>query len=94
MSIQLTKSAFSALLQSPFALQLDQGTVSLTLVSCEQAKTEETMEGGRVPFSLLFESDHDIHLAQGIYSLVHSEAGSCELFLVPVGPRQLEAIFN
>ena len=48
----------------------------------------------REPFSLLFEVGESIQLSQGTYPVYHKKLGSFSLFLVPVGPAQLESVFN
>lgn len=48
----------------------------------------------REPFSLLFAVQGDINLQQQTYQVSHEQLGELPLFLVPVGPGQLESIFN
>jgi hypothetical protein len=48
----------------------------------------------RVPFSLLFEYDRDTVLSQKVYPVTHDQIGELTLFLVPVGPGQMESVFN
>jgi len=46
------------------------------------------------PFSLVFKGSHDLDLEQRIYELEHEDLGSLELFLVPVGFGEYEAVIN
>lgn len=50
------------------------------------------------PFSIVFRGPKDILLPQRIYRMEHTEIGSFEIFLVPIGPDEkglrYEAIFN
>jgi hypothetical protein len=62
--------------------------------------TESSRPGGRGPegqqrlqFALLFEGVGGPPLPQGIHGLEHAELGTVDLFLVPVGPGQYEAVF-
>ena len=48
----------------------------------------------REPFSLLFAVQADINLPQQTYLVSHERLGNQPLFLVPVGPGQMESIFN
>jgi hypothetical protein len=50
-------------------------------------------------FSVVFESDADTMLLQGLYQLTHPDMGECTLFMVPVvgrdpGRHCYEAAFN
>jgi hypothetical protein len=45
-------------------------------------------------FSLRFRAPDDARLGQGTYRLRHGELGEIDLFLVPIGPSELEAVFN
>jgi hypothetical protein len=52
----------------------------------------------RVPFALSFRTTRKGALPQRIYAVEHDEMGSCDIFLVPVGPDSVgmvyEAIFT
>ncbi len=57
--------------------------------------------GARVTdgFSVVFESDADTMLLQGLYQLTHPDMGECTLFMVPIVGREpgrhcYEAAFN
>ena len=58
----------------------------------------EASDGHRQPFSLVFRGPGDVLLPQRIYRMEHSEIGTFELFLVPIGPDEeglrYEAIFT
>ena len=45
-------------------------------------------------FSLLFNSSEGNPREQQIFVLEHQELGSFDLFLVPVGPHEYEAVIN
>lgn len=46
------------------------------------------------PFSLVFEVSPDVALDQGTYWLAPKDQEPQPIFLVPIGPRRYEAIFN
>jgi hypothetical protein len=46
------------------------------------------------PFSLVFRAEPAQELSQGIYHVDHPESGSTDMFLVPVGFGEYQAIFN
>ena len=48
----------------------------------------------REPFSLVFTSAPEVRLPQRIYALEHEHLGQLDIFLVPIGIGQYEAIFN
>jgi hypothetical protein len=48
----------------------------------------------REPFSLLFQLEDGSALAQRTYQVYHESLGEIPLFLVPVGERKMESIFN
>jgi hypothetical protein len=45
-------------------------------------------------FSLFFRASDREHREQQIFTLRHAELGEFDLFLVPVGPRDYEAVIN
>ena len=48
----------------------------------------------RKPFSLLFSLQGDFTLPQKTYCVSQEQLGELPLFMVPVGPGQMESIFN
>lgn len=67
--------------------------VSIVLVKAE-LHSKASAETGR-PFSLEFHAEEsEADLAQGIYRLRTPRWGEDLIFLVPIGPRRYEAIFN
>ena len=48
----------------------------------------------RAPFSLEFQGDPDLTLAQRIYRLEHAQLGALDIFLVPIAPGRYEAVFT
>ena len=74
--------------------------VDATLEELEELTNHGPSDGAekqRSPYSLLFKCGVG-GAPQGMYSLTHSELGSIDLFLVPVGgdaeSTQLEAVIN
>lgn len=48
----------------------------------------------REPFSLLFELPEGVDLRQQTYNVSQGDFGEVPLFLVPVGPGEMESIFS
>jgi hypothetical protein len=51
-------------------------------------------QGGRAPFSLVFEGGPSPPLPQGIHRIEHDELGAIEIFLVPIAADRYEAVFT
>jgi hypothetical protein len=92
MSEKLTVRNFAPYLHTRFRIMQQEGyELELTEVidSCN-AQLEQ--------FSLIFSGIVSPWLQQGTYTLVHSQMGECELFLVPLGPdasgMRYEAAFS
>ena len=60
-------------------------TVRLTKVTSLKASAHFK---GRSPFSLLFHGPKEYYLRQGTYRMEHSQMGSADFFIVPVGPDE------
>ena len=88
----LTADSFRPRLREHFKLQLDDGRLDLELV--EVAEFDAGGRAGRAPFSIVFRGPADPALAQGIWKLENDRLGELELFLVPIGPGQYEAVFT
>ena len=62
------------------------------------APEADSQPAGRRAFSLVFRGSPDPILAQAIYRVAHSEMGSVDLFLVPIGSdtrgMRYEAVFT
>ena len=94
----LTRDDFVAHLGTIFTLQGAEGTtMPLTLVEAEPARGGATV-AGRAPFALLFRSDVQHAVPQGLYRLDHPDMGTLEIGFGPVartaGGVEYEAIFN
>ena len=48
----------------------------------------------RRPFSIVFRGPNGPTLPQRTFRLEHAELGAFELFLVPIGPGEYEAVFT
>ncbi|MEM9218730.1 MAG: hypothetical protein AAGD25_30870 [Cyanobacteria bacterium P01_F01_bin.150] len=93
-------SDFSPLVGSSFHVNSDSSR-SLPLELVEAAKLGKNSLGQNSKteaFSLLFKGPNDSVLPQKIYSLIHSQLGELNIFLVPVGQDaegiRYEAVFN
>jgi hypothetical protein len=95
---QLTRQTFDPLVNQPFQVALDPGSLSLDLIECKALGSRQPEEGEREPFSLVFQGPPAPALAQQIYAVTHSSIGNIEIFLVPLGPAKggmkYEAIFT
>src|SRR5271165_7446053 len=64
----------------------------------ELAEVTDHSNGQLEQFSLIFTGNPSPWLPQGLYKLVHSQMGECELFLVPIGPdaagMRYQAVFS
>jgi len=90
---------FAAHVGSAFGLRLPDGTaLALVLMEATAHPYLPPQPGRRRGFSLVLRSELPGALPQGIYRLEHEVAGTMELFLVPIGPREggmcYEAVFN
>jgi hypothetical protein len=65
--------------------------LELELTSCVESPHATP---DRPAFSLFFESSGAERREQQIFTLEHDELGAFDLFLVPVGPQQYEAVIN
>ena len=88
----LTAADFSERQGATFRLTTEGGeSVDAVLAEVVEHGEREDM---RDPFSLHFSTDPDADLPQGTYKVEQDEAEPIDLFLVPVGPGQLEAVFG
>lgn len=64
----------------------------------EVTEIGEAYQGGRKPFSLIFQGPVAVILPQRIYRIVHPTHGALDIFLVPIGPdksgMRYQAIFT
>lgn len=90
-----THETFSERLDETFVVRLDDGSPLETRLVQVTLGTEESARGrDRHPFALLFHGPVQPLLPQRIYRMENETLGAFELFLVPVGPGQYEAVFN
>lgn len=72
-----------------FALTLD----SATTLASDRTRAEASRRT-REPFRLIFRGPALPLLPQRIYALEHAQFGRMEIFLVPIGPGEYEAVFT
>jgi hypothetical protein len=99
MSGLLTPATFEPHVGTEFTIDVGGGTAIQTLLDSVQRHPPRTHGDRTEPFSLTFVGPRDKPLPQATYSLEHSELGSLEIFLVPIGPNadgqpRYEAVFN
>jgi hypothetical protein len=58
------------------------------------AVLKEVLTSSPQTFSLLFKLSQPADAPQGICKIHHEKLGDMEIFLVPVGPDEYEAVFN
>lgn len=90
-------SIFAPLVGSRFQIEIDADqTVVAELVEADALNPggANSESASREPFSLVFEVENGIELSQRMYQVTHEVLGRLPLFLVPVGPRRMESIFN
>ena len=91
----LTHEQFDNLLQQRFEIVLEDSRIPCKLSECTVLKDgDQTSEGGRQPFSLIFVGPASPILPQATYRLEHDEMGALELFLVPVGCDEVGAQYQ
>jgi hypothetical protein len=93
----LTLDTFAPRIGERFHISAGEGsTIDTTLI--EATPLGVSARGGRQPFSIIFLGPPSPVWAQRIYRVEHDALGSCDLFLVPIGPRdggmQYQAIFT
>jgi hypothetical protein len=65
--------------------------IDLTLSSCVESPHARP---DHQAFSLFFDAAEPMPQPQQVFTLRHAELGEFDLFLVPVGPQQYEAVVN
>lgn len=90
----MTLAAFSSHVGERYTASAEEGEgTSVSLVLIEAERSPRAGENDR-PFHLLFQGGDESQLEQGTYRLEREGGEAMALFLVPVGPRLYEAIFN
>lgn len=88
---RLTADDFAPLAGQTFGLP--EPLPALTLASVTPSR-RPAPPPARQGFSLLFRGAAQPQFGQGIYPLTHPALGTLEVFLVPVGAGEYEAVFN
>ena len=83
------RRSYEPLVGHSFELQQPNGTS----FAADLAEVEELPGPGEC-FSLVFRVPDGAMLVQDSYGIVHPVLGQLSLFLVPVGPNQLQAVVN
>ena len=95
---ELAQAMFDPLVGATFHIVTgDHQTVSVELIESTALTPQTTRDDLPIradPFSLVFKGDRDMTMAQQIYEVRHPDLGSFELFLVPIGFGEYEAVFN
>jgi hypothetical protein len=93
MSVELVTSTFEGRIGETFRAtpNFSGEPLELELTSCVRS-LHATPE--HPAFSLFFDSPDPERREQQIFTLEHDELGPFDLFLVPVGPQQYEAVVN
>jgi hypothetical protein len=95
----LTLESFTPHVGGAFRLSTSDGTtLTLTLDEARSLASPGTRAEGdrrkREPFRLVFRGPSLPILPQRIYAIEHADLGRLEIFIVPIGAGQYEAIFT
>ena len=93
MSVELVTGTFEPHVGEAFTATPSLGgdPLELTLSSVEESPNARS---DHASFSLIFEAADGEPREQQIFTLTHAALGEFDLFLVPVSPRQYEAVVN
>ena len=94
--LDVSFTAFEALIDEEFSIQSDERLMRFKLVEVARlppATTRTDIAVRQDPFALLFKEMTDFQPDQKTY-IARTATGTVELFLVPVGFGEYEAIFN
>lgn len=96
MTDKITHENFSGHLNALFRIEVEETSLELELVEVEVGKPIDASL--RDPFTLIFQGPKDSILAEGSHNLSNDDAGSFELYIIPIvslGDQQLyQSIFN
>jgi hypothetical protein len=93
MSVELVTGTFEPHVGETFAATPTHSgePLDLELTSCVESRHARP---DHPAFSLFFDSAGEAIREQQIFTLRHADLGEFNLFLVPVGPQQYEAVIN
>jgi hypothetical protein len=93
MAVDLVTGTFRGRVGETFAATPSLGgePVDLVLTSCDESPHARL---DHPAFSLLFRAPAPEPQPQQIFTLRHAELGEFELFLVPLGPTEYQAVIN
>ncbi len=96
MTESISHENFSGHLNAKFQIDVAENSLDLELVEVEVGNSIDPSQ--RVPFTLIFQGPKDSVFPEGIYSVSNDDAGSFELYIIPIvspGDRQsYQVIFN
>jgi hypothetical protein len=98
---QVTRADFAECLGQPFKIECGGQAVEAELAAVTGLgfkSPDDEQLGRRESFTLMFHAPKQWRYPQRIYRLSHSQLGTLDVFLVPLGPDargiRLEAVFN
>ena len=96
MTESLNRTDFSQVVGTTFRVRFDAGEdVQLELAQCDPLAAPARETASReAPFALLLRGSPQVQLPQQIHIFEHERLGTFEMFIVPVGPGEYEAVFN
>ncbi len=90
---KLTHEMFAEHLNEIFVLREE--TVAMNLELTEVTNLGPRRPNAREAFSLVFQAPKDSpYMRQKIYSIEHETMETMNIFIVPIGPGQYEAVFT
>ena len=93
-----SRTVFEPHIGRPFRVRVDgHRVIELTLVEATDlppATHRDDLPIRNDPFSLVFRGDADAQLEQRMYVVEHEATGPMDMFLVPIGFGDYEAVFN
>jgi hypothetical protein len=93
MAVELVTGTFQPRVGETFAAtpSMDGEPIDLVLTSCDESPHARP---DHPAFSLVFRVPVPEPQPQQIFTLRHAELGEFDLFLVPLGPQEYEAVIN
>ncbi len=94
----ISAESFESLIGQSFSVATDAGDILLELIEVSKNEGAATVNEARQSFSIIFRSDKEQALEQGMFDFSHDELKLDSLFIVPIGPDETgmcyECIFN